>query len=278
MEKQQSPEDIEVELMVEAIYQRYGHDFRDYSRASLSRRFAILAKETGVAKVGELIPILLRDEVLWKRLFLLISVTVSAFFRDPKFFDTLRSEVLPVLATYPNLRIWHAACAGGEEVYSLAILLQEAGLLERATIFATDFNDRALSAAETGIYEEASILEAKSRYEKAGGTGKFEDYFTFSGGQGKVKRSLMKQVTFANHNLATDGSFGQMHLILCRNVFIYFNNSLQDRVLGLFAESLIPRGWLGIGDRESLRFCEKGKDFEALKSSRSIYQARRLSA
>ncbi len=272
MHEQDSIEDIEIDLLVEAIHRRYGHDFRNYARASLKRRLALLPKEAGVENVGALIHALLRDEALWERIFLRISVTVSEFYRDAEFFNVLRRDVFPILATYPTLRIWHAACAGGEEVYSLAILLKEAGLLERSTVFATDFNDRALGSAETAIYDEDTVLEARGRYKEAGGQHALEDYFTFSNGQAKVKQSLTQSITFANHNLATDGSFGQMHLILCRNAFIYFNSELQNRVLKLFVESLIPNAWLGIGSRESLRFTKVGQAFNANKANRSIYQ------
>jgi chemotaxis protein methyltransferase CheR len=201
---------------------------------------------------------------------------VSEFYRDPAFFLTLKEKVFPQLTTYPAIRIWHAGCANGEEVYSLAILLEEAGLLERCTIFATDFNDRALHAAEAGFYDTSKIEDACTRYESAGGTNTLRDYFTFSASHAKIKHRLTAAVTFANHNLATDQSFGDMHLILCRNTFIYFNGKLQNRAVRLFSESLVPRAWLALGSQETLRFCEAADAFELTDPNYPIYQERRL--
>jgi len=262
--------EIEVELLTEAIYRRYGHDFRNYARASLSRRFSLLAQEAGVSHVAELIPLLLRDPKCWEKMFPRIPVTVSSFFRDPAFFRVLREEVFPVLGTYPVIRIWHAGCGGGEEVYSLAILLHEAGLLGRARIYATDFNDAVLERAEAGIYEASSVEEAARRYKMIEGASGLESYFTTGSGFAKVRRELTQPITFANHNLVTDGSFGTMHMVLCRNVFIYFNRTLQERVLRLFAETLAPLGWLGIGSRESVKFSDSGRFFDPLESCKFI--------
>ncbi len=242
MNDRQEIEEIELELMIDAIHRRYGHDFRDYARASLKRRFAMLASKSGVGNVGQLIPLILRDESLWEHVFLRIAVTVSEFFRDPAFFRTLKEKVFPLLATYPAIRIWHAGCANGEEVYSLAILLEEAGLLDRCTVFATDFNDRALHAAETGISEASKIENACTRYNSAGGTKTFRDYFTFSASHAKIKRHLTDAVTFANHNLVTDQSFGNMHLILCRNTFIFQRKTSGPSSAPFCREPCLP--WL----------------------------------
>ena len=244
-------EHIEINLFLEAVFQRYGYDFRNYARASIQRRIRRLMETCGAANVGAMIPPVLHDEAFLAKVVDALSINVTEMFRDPPFFQALRTEVVPYLLTYPFIKVWHAGCATGEEVYSLAILFKEEGLYDRTTFFATDFNANIVEKAKAGIYPLESIKNFTANYQKAGGKAAFSSYFHAQYDNAIIDGALKKNITFALHNLATDGVFGEMHLILCRNVLIYFDTTLQSRVLGLFDDSLIHGGILALGSKET---------------------------
>ncbi len=269
MEVQRELEKIELEILLEAIFRRYGYDFRHYAQASLKRRVAQSMQQAGVSRVADLIPPILHDKAFFDDFLKFMSVTVTDMFRDPDFFAALRSEVIPVLKTYPFIKIWHAGCATGEEVYSLAILLKEEGLYERTQIYATDYNNHSLAVAREGIYSLKQMQQYSENYIRAGGRRSFSDYYHAKYGAAKMHDSLKENVTFANHNLATDGVFGEMQMVICRNVLIYFDQRLQDRVLTLLHDSLSPRGFLCLGNKESLKFSAVQDYFED-----QVYQQR----
>jgi chemotaxis protein methyltransferase CheR len=268
-------EQIELELLLEAIYQRYGHDFRQYSQASVKRRVLHHLARTEFPTISELMAHILYDPALFQSLLFDMSVTVTEMFRDPWFYATLREQVIPFLKTFPFINIWHAGCATGEEVYSLAILLKEEGLYQRAHIYATDFNDVALEKAKTRIYPLDRIKEYTENYQKAGGKHSLADYYRAQYQSVIFDADLQKNITFANHNLATDGVFGEMHLILCRNVLIYFDRSLQDRVLALFYNSLLYNGFLCLGSKETLHFSHIKAHFIEVAAKEKIYQCKK---
>jgi len=265
-------EDIEVALVLDAIHKRYGHDFRNYSRVSVKRRLRSALAKTKYSKISEMIYPLLHDELFFETLLYDLSITVTEMFRDPEFFKALREQVIPLLKTHPFIRIWHAGCATGEEVYSLAILLKEEGFYERATIFATDFNDVALARAKEGIYPIDRMKDYTANYQRSGGTGSFSQYYTTGYDSAILEPSLGKNIAFANHNLVTDGIFSEVHLILCRNVLIYFNKALQNRVLKLFRDSLAHGGVLALGSKEGLHFSEVNDDFKSLSPRWKIFK------
>ncbi len=268
---------IEVDLLLEAIYQRYGYDFRQYSQASIKRRVRHHLSKTDLQTISELIPRILHDKAAFTSLFLDISVTVTEMFRDPWFYLTLREKVIPFLKTFPFINIWQAGCATGEEVYSLAILLKEEGLYDRSRIYATDFNDVALEKARGRIYPLGRIQEYSNNYQKAGGRKSLADYYRARYQSVIIDASLQDNVTFANHNLATDGVFSEMHLVLCRNVLIYFDRTLQNRVLKIFRDSLCYNGFLCLGSKETLQFSEVRDDFARFASKEKIYQCKKFS-
>jgi chemotaxis protein methyltransferase CheR len=265
---------LEVKLLLEAIFLRYGYDFRHYSRASITRRILQFITLNQIESISHLQALLIRDEAFFSSVAQAFSITVTEMFRDPHVYRCLRGEVIPLLKTYPFVKIWHAGCATGEEVYSLAILLKEEGLYERCTIFATDMNDTALEAAREGIYPLESAREYTVGYQKSGGQAAFSDYYvTAQGSQGiQMDPALRERVTFANHNLVSDEVFGEMNLIICRNVLIYFNVELKDRVLDLFVRSLTNGGILCLGDKESLCLSRVAARFSPFDESCSIYK------
>ena len=271
-------ENIEINLLLEAIFQRYGYDFRNYARASIKRRIlAFLAMNPEIdgaedENIAKLIPQILYDEDLFQKLLQYFSITVSEMFRDPEFFKALREKVIPYLKTFPHVRIWHAGCAAGEEVYSMAIMLKEEGLYDKTTIYATDFNDEALDNASKGIYKLEAGKEFSKNYQKSGGKKSLSSYYHANYDAMIFDKSLIKNVTFSNHNLVLDGSFGEMHLILCRNVIIYFDKTLQGKIFNLFDESLCDNGFLGLGSKETLSFSNAEKDFSVLDKKWKIYQ------
>jgi chemotaxis protein methyltransferase CheR len=267
-------ETIEIDLLLEAIYRARGYDFRQYSRASITRRLRQHLTKTKVATIAALIPQVLYDEAAFQALVFDLSVTVTEMFRDPSFYLALREQVIPFLKTFPFINVWHAGCASGEEVYSLAIVLEEEGLYDRARIYATDFNDKALQTAKERIYPLDHIQAYTNNYQKAGGKGSLADYYTARYKAAIFKPALQRHVTFANHNLVTDGVFAEMQLILCRNVLIYFNRSLQNRVLTLFRDSLCYRGFLCLGHRESLEFSDVHSMFDLVGPKERIYQVK----
>ena len=269
-------EHVEVELLLEAVYRRYGYDFRSYARASIDRRVRQFMSARGVAVISELIPRLMHDEELYAELARTFSITVTEMFRDPFVYRALRESVVPLLRTYPFVKVWHAGCATGEEVYSLAILLKEEGLLDRATLFGTDFNDESLDRARRGIYSIQRIQEFTENYQEAGGRGSFAEYYHARYDSAVLDKSLAARITFANHNLASDAAFGEMHLVVCRNVLIYFDRALQDHALELFAESLVRGGFLCLGTKEDLQFSSVAGQFEVVDRKAQIYRKRSM--
>lgn len=265
-------ETIEVDLLLEALYRAYGYDFRSYARASISRRARQFLTNAECSTISDMIPWVLHDEAFFSRLVQCFSVTVTEMFRDPYVYESLRQRVIPVLRTWPHIKVWHAGCATGEEVYSLAILLKEEGLYEKARIYATDFNDSALERAREGIYSLEKIQEGTRNYQSAGGNGSFGQYYKSSYEVANIDKSLRERVTFANHNLVSDGVFGEMQLVFCRNVLIYFDADLKDRVLGLFTESLVNGGFLCLGTKEDLAFSNVKESYEAIDSRARIYK------
>jgi chemotaxis protein methyltransferase CheR len=266
--------DLEVRLLMEAIYNRYNHDFREYSGASQKRRVQYAMEQLGCDSVSALQGLVLRDEQAFAKLLEMLTIPFTEMFREPEFFLALRQHVVPVLHTYPSLKIWVAGCASGEEVYSLAILLHEEGLLARSIIYATDINPAALERARQGIFPIADLPQYTRNYQAAGGTRGFSDYYTAAYDAARFDRELSRHVTFADHSLATDHVFAETHLICCRNVLIYFNRKLQDRAIGLFAESLCHRGFLGLGSKESLDFSAHGRAFEPVAARERLFRKR----
>ncbi len=267
-------EQIEIDLLLEAIFKRYGYDFRNYARASIERRTRRFLSKSGCRTIPEMIDRLLNDEVFFGGLVRDFSITVTELFRDPRVYASLRRQVVPMLKTHPFIKIWHAGCATGEEAYSLAILLKEEGLYDRATIFVTDFNDGALQKARQGIYSTDKIKEGTRNYQAAGGKNSFSDYYQARYDAVALDGALRKNMTFANYNLVTDGVFGEMHLILCRNVLIYFDRELQNRVFGLFGDSLVRGGFLCLGSKESPTFSTAADQFETVDKTAKIYRKR----
>jgi len=265
--------DIEVELFISALFMKYGYDFRNYSKAHMKRRILHrLSLTPDVSNISELIYKILYDEVFFKTIISDFSINVTEMFRDPDFYQALREKVVPYLRTYPFIKIWHAGCSTGEEVYSMAILLMEEGLYDRAQIYATDFNDTVLEEAKEGIYPIERIKEYTQNYQKSGGKDSFSTYYTAKYNLVKFNENLKKRIVFSNHNLVTDGTFGEMNLIICRNVLIYFDRNLQNRVFNLFKQSLVYGGILGIGSKESLSFSDVKNDFINLVEKEKIYK------
>jgi chemotaxis protein methyltransferase CheR len=267
-----SLEDIEVELLLEAVFRHYGYDFRDYALSSLRRRLRMLMLTEGVATVSGLKERVLHDPECMERMLLALSINVSAMFRDPTFYLAFREKVVPILRTYPFIRIWHAGCSTGEEVYSMAILLLEAGIYDRCRIYATDINEAVLRRAREGIFPLAAMQGYTANYIQAGGTRAFSEYYTASYENAIFWPSLKQNVVFAQHNLAMDGSFNEFQVIVCRNVMIYFNRALQARVLGLFSNSLVRRGFLALGSKETLRGTPYAVDYDVLDENERIYR------
>ncbi len=265
-------EDIEVELFVRALQQRHGYDFSGYAPASLRRRLQSVVQKGGYESLSALTGRVLRDDAALPDIVSGLSVPVSEMFRNPGVFAVLREEVFPVLASYPRINIWQAGCAHGEEVYSLAILLQEAGLYERTQIYATDFSDAALARAQEGIFPIKDARSYSENYLAAGGSHTLSDYYHARYERIKLDSTLRRNIHFANHNLAADGVFCEAHLILCRNVMIYFNNTLQNQVLGLFRDSLVRGGFLCLGNRESLDFAPAAAAFTTVNAKARIYR------
>jgi chemotaxis protein methyltransferase CheR len=265
-------DDIETELFVRAFKLRHGYDFGDYAPASLKRRLQSLVQSGRYGSIGALTTRMLREDVLVPEIVAGLTVPVSEMFRNPTVFAALRQEVLPVLASYPRINIWQAGCAHGEEVYSLAILLEEAGLYERTQIYATDISDAALARAQEGIFPAKDARSYSENYLAAGGQRTLSDYFHARYEHIKLDSALRRHIHFANHNLTTDGVFCEAHLILCRNVMIYFNNKLQNQVLGLFRDSLVRGGFLCLGNRESLDFAPNAAAFQPTNLACRIYR------
>jgi len=270
--KQPEIEQLEIDLLLEGIYQRYGYDFRSYARASVDRRVRQFLSSKGAGVISDLIPRVLHDERLFSELAQYFSISVTDMFRDPLVYRAIREKVVPLLRTYPFIKIWHAGCATGEEVYSLAILLKEEGLFNRATIFGTDFNDDSLERARQGIYPAEKIKDFTLHYQEAGGKASFSEYYHAQYNFAVLNQGLKDRITFANHNLATDTDFGEMHLVLCRNVLIYFDRELQNRALGLFDQSLVRGGFLCLGMAEDLQFSDVAAGYEVVDAKARLYK------
>lgn len=265
-------EDIELALLHKAIADRYGYDFGNYSPASFKRRVLGFVRKSGFEHISDLLPRLLYDRAFFRALILAISVTVTEMFRDPQVYKLLREKVIPVLKTYPSINVWHAGCATGEEVYSSAILFAEEGLADRVRIYATDINEESLAIAGEGIYPVEKIQEYTANYQLSGGKRSFADYYHARYDAVILDRDLSKNMVFSSHNLVSDGTFGAMHLIFCRNVLIYFNESLQNRALNLFTESLVPHGFLCLGTRESLQFTSVKNRYRTIAEREKCFQ------
>lgn len=264
--------DIELRALVEAIYQSYNYDFRDYSGASQKRRVLLAMREMGCESVAALQARVLQEPEAFGQLLQYLTIQVSEMFRDPEYFRAVREQVVPFLKTYPSLKIWVAGCSTGEEVYSLAILLHEEGLLARTIMYATDINLESLEAARRGVFRLDRMQQFTENYQKSGGRSAFSDYYTAAYGGALFDRALIENVTFADHSLSTDSVFSETHFVSCRNVLIYFNRRLQDRVLGLFHESLCHRGFLGLGSKESIDFSRYAHSFEPLAKRERVYR------
>ncbi|RNF30519.1 chemotaxis protein CheR [Massilia aurea] len=264
--------DIELRMLVEAVYLKYNYDFRDYTGASQKRRVLVAMREMECETVSELQSKVLHEPNGFAQLLQYLTIPVTEMFRDPEYFLAVREQVAPFLKTYPSLKIWVAGCSTGEEVYSLAILLKEEGLLERSIIYATDINPESLEAARRGVFPLDRMRLYTENYQKSGGKGAFSDYYTAAYGGALFERSLMENVTFADHSLSTDSVFSETHFVSCRNVLIYFNRRLQDRVLGLFHDSLCHRGFLGLGSKESIDFSSYAERFESLARRERLFR------
>ena len=264
--------DIELRMLVEAVYLKYNYDFRDYTGASQKRRVLVAMREMECDTVSELQSKVLHEPNGFAQLLQYLTIPVTEMFRDPDYFLAVREQVAPFLKTYPSLKIWVAGCSTGEEVYSLAILLKEEGLLERSIIYATDINPASLEAARRGVFPLERMRLYTENYQKSGGKAAFSDYYTAAYGGALFERSLMDNVTFADHSLSTDSVFSETHFVSCRNVLIYFNRRLQDRVLGLFHDSLCHRGFLGLGSKESIDFSSYAERFEALAKRERLFR------
>lgn len=267
-------EDIEVHLLLEALYRRYHYDFRHYARASIKRRLRQAREQMRFASLSALQDALLHDEAVVARLLDYLTVQVSEMFRDPGYFRAIREQVVPHLRTYPSLKFWIAGCSGGEELYSFAILLHEEGLLSRTLLYATDINPGALETARKGIYALDRIAAFTRNHQRSGGKSSLSDYYSTAYGRAVFDKSLREQVVFSDHSLVTDAVFAECQLVSCRNVMIYFDRPLQDRALGLFRDSLSRRGFLGLGSKETLRFSAHADAFTEFVREEKIYQRR----
>ncbi len=265
-------EDIEIDALLEAVYRYYGFDFRQYARPSLRRRLWRRADLEGATTVSGLQERLLHDRACMERLLLDLSINVTAMFRDPTFYASFRTTVIPLLRTYPFIRIWSAGCSTGEETHSLAIVLAEEGLLDRTRIYATDINESVLVRAKEGVFPLEHMRTYTENYLAAGGTRAFSEYYTAGYGGARFDRSLMDGVVFSRHNLASDRSFNEFHAIICRNVMIYFDPMLQDRVHDLFYDSLVRFGVLCLGQKESITFTSHADDYKVLDPVDRIFR------
>jgi len=262
---------VELKHMLEAVRATYGYDFTDYAEVSVKRRVTSFMANHKVDSVHQLQEMLLSDDKLFEEFIREISVTVTEMFRDPTFYRSLREKVIKRLKTYPFIKIWLAGCATGEEVYSLSILLKEEGILNRSVIYATDINQRSLQLAKEGIYPLEYMKNYTINYQNSGGKINFSDYYIAKYGSAIFDQGLRENVVFSSHNLATDKSFNEFHMIICRNVLIYFNQHLQSRVIGLFHDSLVHLGFLGLGSKESLLFAANQKDFVEVDRKEKIF-------
>jgi chemotaxis protein methyltransferase CheR len=268
--------DIEIQLLMDAIFLRYGYDFRNYSKAHIKRRVLHRLSISMLPSVSQLQDKVLRDREFFTEFLDDLSINVTEMFRDPEFYKSLRENIIPKLRTYAYFKIWHAGCSTGEEVYSHAILLKEEGLLDRCQVYATDFNRKVLSVAKEGVYQKSEIEQYEKNYQLSGGMNKLSDYYKSRYGSVIFDKDLAGKIVFADHNLVTDTVFADVNLILCRNVLIYFEKGLQDNVIGLFYDSLVPSGILCLGSKESIKFTRHENLFEIVDTKQKIYKKKIL--
>jgi chemotaxis protein methyltransferase CheR len=266
--------DLELRLLIEAIYFKHHYDFRGYAPASLKRRLKTALLRFKCDTLSQLQDRLLHEPGTFNQLLDYLTVPVSEMFRDPPYFKSLRDKVVPLLRTYPSLKLWVAGCSTGEEAYSLAILMHEEGLLSRTLVYATDINPQSLQKAEAGVYEAERMATFTENHRRAGARSSLSDYYTAAYGRAIIDKSLKKHIVFSDHSLATDSVFAEVQLVSCRNVLIYFNRDLQNRAIGLFRDALVRKGFLGIGSRESLRFSSHAEAFSDVVHEDRIYQRR----
>lgn len=264
-------ENIEIQLLLQAIYLKYGYDFRNYAKASIKRRIHYRLQQDNLRYVTDILHRVLYDEQFFGKFLLDLSINVTEMFRDPGFYRAVRQTVIPELRHLPFLKIWHAGCSTGEEVYSMSILLREEGLYERSQIYATDMNEVVLKKAKNGIFNLRHLKQYTENYQKAGGLEAFSNYYSAHYEHAVMEQSLKKNILFSDHNLATDGVFGEMNLIMCRNVLIYFDRDLQNRVFKLFHDSLSEGGILCLGSKESIRLSDYAGAFDDLVKDERIY-------
>lgn len=265
-------EKIEMDLLLEAVNRYYGYDFSNYSKAHIKRRLKVFQTKQRYASISELQHHVLHNSTIFEEFLNNFSINVTEMFRDPSFYLDFRNKVVPVLKTYPYIKIWIAGCATGEEVYSFAIMLKEEDLLERSTIYATDFNKEAIQKAKKAIYNIDTIKAYTSNYQKAGGTCSFSDYYMANYDSVIIDKSLKVNIVYAEHNLVTDGVFTEANLIVCRNVLIYFNRELQDKVLKLFNESLVTGGFLALGTKETIQFSSLNNKYSTISKNNKIFK------
>lgn len=257
-------EDIEIEVLLHAIFLKYGYDFKNYSKSHIKRRIKRRMVLSHIEKISQLTEKVLYNKEFFGQILLDLSINTTEMFRFPQFYLALRKEVIPILRTYPSIKIWHAGCSTGEEIFSMAILLKEEGLLDKTRIFATDINTKVIDVAKEGIYSSKDVKKWTQNYQNTGGINSFANYYNAKFDSVIFDSELIKNVTFMEHNLVTDKSFIEANLIICRNVLIYFNKELQNNVLKLFLNSLLPGGILGLGSKEHLKFTEVSNEFEVV--------------
>jgi chemotaxis protein methyltransferase CheR len=267
-------EEIEVSLLLEAIFRRYHYEFRGYSRPSMARRLGVARDRFRCNTLSALQEKVLHEPAIFPELLGLLTIQVSEMFRDPAYFRALREQVVPHLKTYPSVKVWIAGCGDGEELYSMAILFREEGLEAKTVFYATDINPAALKAAEMGIYDSSCVPLFTENHRKSGGRSSLAEYYTAAYGGARFDKSLRARTVFSQHNLAADEVFSEVHLVSCRNVLIYFDRDLQDRAIGLFKDSLVHGGFLGLGTKETLRFSRHVDAFASFARSERVYRRR----
>jgi len=271
-ERKTTIQNHELEFFFEIIFRVFGYDFRGYNKAHIKRRISHLISNLNLHSVSELQHKVLYEKGVFDMVLRDLSINVTEMFRDPDFYKSIRNEVIPILKTYPYIKIWHAGCATGEEVYSFAILLKEEGLLERAQIYATDFNPIVLETAKKGIYPMSKIKDYTLNYQLSGGKTSFFDYYVARYDSVIFDQTFKKNIVFAEHNLVTDSVFAEVNLIICRNVLIYFNRELQNKVVSLFTDSLVKGGFLGLGSKENLMFNDVFDQYQIIDAKEKIYK------
>lgn len=276
MVQNQKVEDIELDLLLEALWRRHHYDFRSYSRGSIARRVEQARQRFGCRDISSLQSLILRRPDLLPEFLDILTIQVSEMFRDPSYFRALRERVIPHLRTYPSLKVWIAGCSEGEELYSFAILFREEGLEDRTTFYATDLNPGALRKAQAGVFDVDRLPLFTENHRKSGGRSSLSDYYTAAYGAAKFDSSLRARTVFSEHNLVSDHVFVEAHLISCRNVLIYFDRGLQNRAIGLFDLSLVRGGFLGLGSKETLRFSTHAEGFDEFAAAERIYRVNAL--